>query len=103
MIAELKSAQWIGEDGNMAVIAKTKLGAWRKIKKEMDEVGAETEDLALDKEWENCMSIAWAYLATDKDRQENEWEDAAEVRWYVSYKQSEIDGVKGVPVWALII
>ena len=94
MIAELRGdAQWIGEDGNMATISSSQLGAFRKFKKEIEAVGGDMEDLTADD-----VQIAWAYLTTEKDKEEME-----DCEWYVSYKQPEIDGVKGVEVWVLNI
>lgn len=98
MVSELKSAQWIGEEGNMATISSSALGAWRKFKKEILEVGGDIEGLGIEQ-----VQIGWAYLCTEKTKKENEdmgedWEDAS---WYVSYKLAKIDGVKGVKVWVL--
>lgn len=96
MIAELKAANWIGEDGKMATISSSKLGAWRKFKKKMLDEFIDIDKISIDD-----VQIGWAYLTTEADKKE--FPGIEDCEWYVNCKNPKIKGVKGVKVWVLNI
>jgi hypothetical protein len=80
-LKELKEAQYIGEDGNMAVNTPTKRGAWIKFRQRWREDIGDHEAQELTEEY---IGTAWLHLVSElpKDEQER-FEDA---EWYVDYR-----------------
>lgn len=78
MLETLRSACWIGEDGNAACIAKNKREALRKIKDLMrTDVGEyEAREIKL-----ADISYGWARLATEEEKQET-WSE-----FFVMYEE----------------
>lgn len=83
---ELKTAQYLGEEGDMAVNCKTKLGAFRKFKQQVREdcgESSELEDMTMDN-----IGIGWVFVVTAEMKKED-YEDRFEedTEYYVSYKE----------------
>jgi hypothetical protein len=79
-IKELKSVQYIGEDGDMAIICKDEFIACRKFKKKWSEDSGEDE-LEIEP---RDITIGFLHLATDEDRER--FSDD-EVEWYIDYSK----------------
>ena len=77
-IKEIKGVQYIGEDGNMAVICKDEVIACKKFNKKWKEDSGEE---AINIEPQD-IGIGFLHLATDEDR-ERFHDD--EVEWYIDY------------------
>jgi hypothetical protein len=79
---ELKTVCYLGEDGDMAVNCKTKLGAYRKFRQQMREDCGECSEL----EEMTIENVGYGYvkLATDEDKERF---GDSEVEWYVSYSE----------------
>lgn len=83
---DLKQVQCIGEDGDMAVNCKTKLGAFRKFKAFVKETCGEEDagEMTIDN-----VGIGSLHLTTPKDREDCGEEDA---EWCVDYtKRGEFE------------
>lgn len=90
---ELRNAEYVGEDGDMAVNCKTVLGALRKFRARVAEDVGWDESTELN---EANIGRGWLHLATDEDR-ENYGDDA---EWYISYKK---DAKNDYPVWIYMV
>jgi len=83
---ELKTPQYIGEEGDMAVNCKTQLGAFIKFKQQVREdcgESSEVEEMTMDN-----IGIGWVFIVTDEMKKED-CEDRFEedTEYYVSYKE----------------
>lgn len=78
--------EWIGEDGNMACRATTKLGAWRKFKRLMrDDVGRfEADDMGtFEEQSERMICDGWMHMPTAEDYESDEF------AWYVTWNEEK--------------
>lgn len=76
VMEELKTPQYLGEEGDMAVNCKTMRGAWLKFRRQVREDCGETEAEEI---LEDNVGIGWVFLATEKEKEYEEME------YYVSY------------------
>ena len=81
---ELKTPQYIGEEGDMAVNCKTKRGAWLKFRKQTrDDVGDyEANEIEIDD-----IREGYVHLPTDEEIELGEVEDDCE--YFISRKENE--------------
>lgn len=80
---QLETPQWIGEDGQGAVVATSKKEALRKFKELMRQDVGEME--ANEIRYEE-IGYGWLYLTSSLNEQEKEQNgELAECDWYVSY------------------
>mgnify|MGYP001611260870 CR=1 FL=1 len=75
MLKDLKEACYVGEDGNMATICKTKRGAWIKFRQQVGEDCGEYEASEIKME---DIDESVAHLAAPEEIEEND-----EYAWYV--------------------
>jgi phosphoribosylaminoimidazole (AIR) synthetase len=77
---ELKEPQYLGEEGDMAVNCKTKIGAYRKFRQLVREDRGECSELE-EMSIEN-VGIGFVFIATEKEKEELSMEES---EYYVSY------------------
>ena len=96
-IKELNSVGWIGEDGDMAIACKTKVGAWKRMRAiTRDDCGDyEASEIKIDK-----IGIGWLHISTPEDKKRF-WENHGEenVEWFVEFAHNT---PKGRQVWVLV-
>lgn len=85
IMKELRTAEYIGEDGGMVVNCPTLIGAYRKMRQRWIEDCGESDwqDFNEDVDLMENIGTAWLHLATKED-QDRFGED---VEWYVSLEK----------------